>query len=959
MSRVEIPVEAKLNAGDIEGELKQLTAKINALGASIAKANQVKFNPITKASLDDVKRMNAEFEKLKRTSQLAQDLNRTGQSNKSFLDIDWSSISTNAVAREARRYGAFTKVLGGTGASFSQVAPAPAPGGGGGSGGSGGGGSGGGSGGSGGGGGGRNGGGSPWASAGRNVASSALRGAGGAGVAADEALSAGLAGGLGAGIIGLVGGLVSKGISAVTAKIGDAQQDDIGYDTLKRTLGDVNVSFGVLKSSIHAASDAFDVTYQQAQKMASDFAHISGISGKSASESIAQEIAVGGGFGRAFGVDPEQSNSFFAQMRQFGVTKDTNGSNRLAVEISEAITKSGAFSKTDEVLQAIGAYTSQQTRMGLAPANVGGYSAMLTSMVGAHVPGMDVMGSAGLLNRVNSSIASGGNAGEAGQNFLYTSIGRKLGLDPIMAAALREQGAFGTGQQEFGAGSVMGQWASRHGVNIAGGAASSTTTNLEMVKQQLKSVYGDGAGRAGLRLNAMSNLFGINTNQAAFLDDMSPNQMGQVSERLKKAGIDPSKMQPTGYAMAAQVAVGNSDDVKSVASQLWEKMSPGERDSLNKAHASGDDDYRNELLKDVNKYGQGDTEGSKTRETIQGVDKTLQDFASKAVPALNVMRDAMLYAFGDHGKMSPEDLHKAVYNARKDDIDKKYNDAVSKSQSEHMYGTVGGSFNKKDVDPEVAARNRAAIAADTANAGLQRGVDMAKLNDEMYPGASTSPGSTAALPDYLQSGGSGSPGSGGAFDPITGGAPRSGDPRNMRNNNPGNLKYNSLKDALANGATGVDKDGFAVFPTAQVGTAAMDHQLSLYGSRDHLNTVAGVISKWAPSSDHNDTAQYIKDVCRELGVGPNDPINMNDPKVRQALGRAITHKEGGKSSMSAFQPGTPMPNTGSTPSYGMGAGGTQQYSFDHSITLYHPNGQQAAAPTWINTTVSAPTPYGN
>lgn len=36
MSRVEIPVEAKLNAGNIDAELKQLTQKVNAVGQAIA-----------------------------------------------------------------------------------------------------------------------------------------------------------------------------------------------------------------------------------------------------------------------------------------------------------------------------------------------------------------------------------------------------------------------------------------------------------------------------------------------------------------------------------------------------------------------------------------------------------------------------------------------------------------------------------------------------------------------------------------------------------------------------------------------------------------------------------------------------------------------------------------------------------------------------------------------------------
>ena len=952
MSRVEIPVEAKLNAGDIDAELKQLTQKINALGQSIAKANQVKFNPIIKASLDDVKRMNDQFEKLKRTSQLGQDLNRTGQGGKSFVDLDWNSVATNSVAREARRYGAFNRVLAGTGASFTQAATAP--GGGGGSGGGGGGGSGSG------GGGGRpspGGGGSPWGNAGRKVVSSSLRAAGPAGGVADEAISAGASGGVMAGVAGLIGGVVALGVGklvgGVMNKIGDAQQDSIGYDTLKRSLGDVNVSFSVLQRSMHAASDAFDGTFQQAQKMGSEFARISGMSGKG-SNSLANEVAIGGGFGRSFGMDPEQSNAFFAQMRLSGVTGNDKDSQRLALYVGEAVAKSGAFSKTDEMLQAIASYTSQQTRMGLATANQGDYTAMLTSMVGSHVPGMDPMGAAGLLSRVNSSIASGGNAGEAGQNFMYMAVGRQLGLSPIMGAALREQGAFGTGQQEFGSSSVMAHWAAANGVNIPAGAAGSSATTMSMIMNRLHSTY---AKNPELRLSAMQNLFGTNINQSAFLDMMKPSQMGDVMSKLSSAGIDTSKMNPTAISSLAQVALGSRGDLNDATKQIWGKLSPDEQGSLNKAQAGGDESLRSELLKDFAKYGQSETEGEQTRKSIQDLNKDMTEAASHMIGPLNTMRDTLLYAFGDRGKMSSDDIHKAIYDARKGDIDKKYSDTVSKAQSEHSYGLTRGAFGKNlgDDDPSIAARNRSAIAVATGNADFERGIDMAKLNDEMYPAksdAAASPGSSATPPPWSNAGAGASSGGGGGgtYDPIGGGK---GGARNARNNNPGNIEFNSW--SRAHGATGSD-GRFAVFPSAQVGTAAMDALLNSYATHDHLNTATGIISKWASKKDGNDTAAYIADVSKQLGIDPNAPLNMSDPKFRQTFGRAMAGHEG---NASAYQTGTPMPDTGSSASPTIGPGGTQSYSFEHNITLYHPNGQQAASPFTINTSVGGPVPFGN
>ena len=57
---------------------------------------------------------------------------------------------------------------------------------------------------------------------------------------------------------------VSKAIGSVMNKLGDAEQESIRYDTLKRSLGDVNVSFAVLRDSIRHAAAGMDTTFDEA-----------------------------------------------------------------------------------------------------------------------------------------------------------------------------------------------------------------------------------------------------------------------------------------------------------------------------------------------------------------------------------------------------------------------------------------------------------------------------------------------------------------------------------------------------------------------------------------------------------------------------------------------------------------------------------------------------------------------
>ncbi|QIN63118.1 hypothetical protein SBC1_31420 [Caballeronia sp. SBC1] len=98
-----------------------------------------------------------------------------------------------------------------------------------------------------------------------------------------------------------------------------------------------------------------------------------------------------------------------------------------------------------------------------------------------------------------------------------------------------------------------------------------------------------------------------------------------------------------------------------------------------------------------------------------------------------------------------------------------------------------------------------------------------------------------------------------------------------KKNNPGNLRP-------ANGK------GFASFDSVDAGVSAMDRQLEIYAGRDHLNTLNGIISKYAPPSENN-TGAYIRDVSARTGFKADDKLNMSDPRVRAALESAMIQHE--------------------------------------------------------------------
>lgn len=110
------------------------------------------------------------------------------------------------------------------------------------------------------------------------------------------------------------------------------------------------------------------------------------------------------------------------------------------------------------------------------------------------------------------------------------------------------------------------------------------------------------------------------------------------------------------------------------------------------------------------------------------------------------------------------------------------------------------------------------------------------------------------------------------------------DPLGIRQNNPGALRRWPGAAQAPN--------GFAVFRTPMEGLVAMRDNLLSY-SQKGLDTIAGIINRWAPPNENN-TKAYIEHMARSLGVGPNAKLNMQDPETLAALMRGITMMENGK-----------------------------------------------------------------
>lgn len=109
-----------------------------------------------------------------------------------------------------------------------------------------------------------------------------------------------------------------------------------------------------------------------------------------------------------------------------------------------------------------------------------------------------------------------------------------------------------------------------------------------------------------------------------------------------------------------------------------------------------------------------------------------------------------------------------------------------------------------------------------------------------------------------------------------GGGGPGGSTRGDRNNNPGNMEYGAF--ARAHGATGSD-GRFAIFPDWATGAGAQQALISGTGYAGlTLHQFASKYAEGAPAWEHA--------VGGALGIGPNDIVNNQDPRLAAAIQRA-------------------------------------------------------------------------
>lgn len=638
-------------------------AGVSAMANKIQQANKTQYTPVSDKAIKNIKDVNKAFEQLMRVdTDLKRRAKASGQSGANFESFNWESAYPNQANRAKKQHSTQNYVNN----PLNHGGPSPnAP-----RGGSGGG---------------------FAANAAVGAAQAGLRAAGPAGSVAAGALGTGMSVGAGAGLMGLMGGMLALGVGKIVSsameKVTQAENNSVALDALKRTLGDVNVSFAALKSVVHSGADNLKITYDEAGRLSSQFVKLGNVSGEQY-KSLAGELDVGVGMSRAFGMDPSQGMDALGQMRGIGVTNNTQDSRKFALLIGETIGKSDAFAKSGEVMDAITGFATSQTRNNVGVANYEGFAGMLSAMVGSKTPGMDVAGSTNMLAKIGASLSAGGAHGEASQ-FFTGMVGSRMGLDPIQTQIMREGGAFATNDTMFGPDSA----AAKFGISGPKGGKSNLQGQLDLLREQ----YGS---NKGMLAQATSNHLGIGINQAMGILNVKPNELGEMQKYA-----DFGKMSGNGIGNMSKALFGTDADRGGIAKNLLGRsdVSKDDKAAIEAAMLKDTPAQKDMLAKMTAQYDQERTTGSDVRDSKNALDNIKTNMADKLVPLMTQMRHGIMSIAGG-GTKSPMEIMRSVIDLESKDtinsIKGQYKDPLAAKSLEMAQQIKARSDGAGSMTPE-------------------------------------------------------------------------------------------------------------------------------------------------------------------------------------------------------------------------------------------------------------------
>ena len=116
--------------------------------------------------------------------------------------------------------------------------------------------------------------------------------------------------------------------------------------------------------------------------------------------------------------------------------------------------------------------------------------------------------------------------------------------------------------------------------------------------------------------------------------------------------------------------------------------------------------------------------------------------------------------------------------------------------------------------------------------------------------------------------------------------------RGERNHNPLNIRRSRGTRWYGQAQAQNDRE-FVQFVNDLMGYRAAFRIINTYITHYGLNTVRGIVSRWAPPEDGNMTSQYINMVCALTGLKPDQKVAADDQQKLTEIVASMARVESG------------------------------------------------------------------
>lgn len=542
-------------------------------------------------------------------------------------------------------------------------------------------------------------------------------------------------------IAGAIGGLLDRGMERAGQEGGDLTD-------LRHSVGSTTLDFDKLRDSVRHFNEGLGVTYNEAAKLARSFAHTAT---NAEGLSIGREVGSAVGYGRGYGISPEASVQFFANMRQYGVTNGDRDGKRLALQIAEAVQRGGTSAKMDEVLSSIQGYVQTQSRQSMTQANADSYASFMASLTGLSMPGMrgDPLSAASAMSSADMAMRQGGAFGEASKNFTLGMYQRMLpGFSALDMNYMNEQGAFGSVEKAFGSGSAADEMAKAMGPE---GEAkrrqyaewSRIGGNRSVISMQMEALRQRSSGVEDFTQNIMSH-FGVTAGQASALYNayQRDSGLGGLESTLRGSGVDISRLNTKQIAALAELSTADGAGINNQANKLLglkgsEALSRPEADKLRGAMSGSDPDALRRVVMEMTAKHDGMDQGEKMRQQQADMSNAMQKLATELIPLTMTIKDGIIALVS---KLAPDSPLATQAKTEKSAVDN-YN--FSKKGRRGAFGEVIDDPNSADMK---AMRESAIAELRKAQENGSLSSEGRRILDAEDAAASASAGSSGSAP---------------------------------------------------------------------------------------------------------------------------------------------------------------------------------------------------------------------